>query len=44
MTKTILKEYHVVGRKVPTTADPSPQIFRMRIFAPNEVIAKSRFW
>jgi large subunit ribosomal protein L18Ae len=24
--------------------EPSPQIFRMRIFAPNEVVAKSRFW
>jgi hypothetical protein len=39
-----LREYHVVGRKVPTEADPSPQIFRMRIFAPSEVVAKSRFW
>ena len=52
MPKTLLKEYHVVGRKVPvppnelkkTPGDMSPQIFRMRIFAPNEVIAKSRYW
>lgn len=39
-----LREYHVVGRRTPTEADPSPSIFRMRIFAPNEVVAKSRFW
>jgi large subunit ribosomal protein L18Ae len=44
MVKTVLKEYHVVGRKQPTEADPTPQIFRMRIFAPTEVVAKSRFW
>jgi large subunit ribosomal protein L18Ae len=52
MTKTVLKEYHVVGRKVPvapnaekgTPGDMNPQIFRMRVFAPNEVIAKSRYW
>ena len=52
MPKTLLKEYHVVGRKVPvppnelkkTPGDMAPQIFRMRIFAPNEVIAKSRYW
>ena len=39
-----LNEYHIVGRRVPTEADPSPQLYRMRIFAPNEVVAKSRFW
>ncbi len=44
MTKTVLKEYHVVGRKLPTASDATPQIFRMRLFAPTEVIAKSRFW
>jgi large subunit ribosomal protein L18Ae len=39
-----LHEYTVVGRKQPTEVDPAPAIFRMRIFAPNEVVAKSRFW
>ena len=29
---------------MPTDADPTPKIYRMRIFAPNEVVAKSRFW
>jgi large subunit ribosomal protein L18Ae len=39
-----LNEYHIVGRRLPTAADPSPQLYRMRIFAVNEVTAKSRFW
>ncbi|KAH6908765.1 60S ribosomal protein L20, partial [Coprinopsis sp. MPI-PUGE-AT-0042] len=38
------KEYQVVGRHLPTEAEPTPKIYRMRIFAPNEVVAKSRFW
>ncbi|GHJ90194.1 hypothetical protein NliqN6_6596 [Naganishia liquefaciens] len=38
------QEYSVLGRKLPTEADPAPKLYRMRIFAPNEVVAKSRFW
>ncbi len=34
----------LVGRHLPTEAEPTPKIYRMRIFAPNEVVAKSRFW
>ena len=34
----------MVGRKAPTEAVPEPPAFRMKLFAPNEVIAKSRFW
>ena len=37
-------EYQVVGRHLPTEAEPTPKIYRMRIFAPNEVVAKSRYW
>ena len=37
-------EYQVIGRHKPTAVDPKPRLFRMRIFAPNEVVAKSRFW
>ena len=37
-------EYQVVGRHLPTDNEPVPKIYRMRIFAPNEVVAKSRFW
>ncbi|TFY75280.1 hypothetical protein EWM64_g8730 [Hericium alpestre] len=39
-----LIEYQVVGRHLPTESEPTPKIYRMRIFAPNEVVAKSRFW
>ncbi|THH11961.1 hypothetical protein EW146_g7863 [Bondarzewia mesenterica] len=39
-----LTEYQVVGRHLPTESEPTPKIYRMRIFAPNEVVAKSRFW
>ncbi|KDQ60389.1 hypothetical protein JAAARDRAFT_126134 [Jaapia argillacea MUCL 33604] len=39
-----LQEFQVVGRHLPTEHEPNPKIYRMRIFAPNEVVAKSRFW
>lgn len=38
-----LKEYQVVGRKIPTDKEETP-LYRMRIFAPDAVVAKSRFW
>lgn len=37
-------EYQVIGRHLPTADEPTPKLYRMRIFAPNEVVAKSRFW
>ncbi|KZM22143.1 structural constituent of ribosome [Ascochyta rabiei] len=37
-------EYQVIGRHLPSEANPTPKIYRMRIFAPNDVVAKSRFW
>lgn len=37
-------EYQVVGRHLPTADEPTPKLYRMRIFAQNEVVAKSRFW
>ena len=39
-----LRQYLVAGRKLPTDADPNPIIYRMRIFASDEIRAKSRFW
>lgn len=39
-----LNEYQVIGRHLPTEANPAPKLYRMRIFAPNVVVAKSRFW
>ncbi|EWM27710.1 60s ribosomal protein l18a [Nannochloropsis gaditana] len=44
MVQARLRQYQVVGRHVPTEAQPNPTVFRMKIFAPNEVVAKSRFW
>ncbi len=42
-----LKEYQVVGRLKPLStkrASSNPPLYRMRIFAQNHVVAKSRFW
>merc|ERR1712053_42755 len=39
-----LKEYSIVGRKLPSAMDPNPKLFRQQIFAPDSVAAKSRFW
>lgn len=39
-----LSEYQVIGRKLPGDDDPTPKLYRMRLFAPNTVVAKSRFW
>ena len=36
--------YQVISRRLPTENELNPKIYRMRIFAPNEVVAKSRFW
>jgi large subunit ribosomal protein L18Ae len=40
----IMKQYQVVGRKAATDEHPNPEAYRMIIFAPNQVIAKSKFW
>ncbi len=39
-----LKEYTIVGRKLPSADTKNPPLFKMTIFAPNDVVAKSRFW
>jgi len=39
-----LNQYRIVGRKLPSQKDPNPQLYRMTIFAQDEVVAKSRFW
>mmetsp|Transcript_31236 Transcript_31236/g.47250 ORF Transcript_31236/g.47250 Transcript_31236/m.47250 type:complete len:184 (+) Transcript_31236:105-656(+) len=40
----LMRQYQVVGRKAPTSDNPNPEAYRMIIFAPNAVIAKSKFW
>ena len=39
-----MHQYQIVGRAAPTPKNPRPKIFRMRLFARNVVLAKSRFW
>jgi len=33
-----------VGRKIPADGEADTPVFRMKIFAPNSVVAQSRFW
>jgi len=42
--KGTLKEYQVIGRKLPSEKEPNPPLFKMNLFAPDKVVAKSRFW
>ena len=44
LSVTQLREYKVIGRLLPSAKNPAPPLYRMRIFAPNHVVAKSRFW
>jgi len=37
-------EYAVVGRRKPSETEPDPKVYRMRIFAQNPIVAKSRFY
>ena len=39
-----LKEYCIIGRQTPNEKIPEPELFVMKIFAQNEIRAKSRFW
>merc|ERR1712151_321807 len=39
-----LKEYRIIGRKLPSAMEPNSKLFRQQIFAPDSVAAKSRFW
>ena len=39
-----MRQYQVVGRKAPTEKEPNPPVYRMKVFAPNEVTGASQFW
>ncbi|OMJ94273.1 hypothetical protein SteCoe_2615 [Stentor coeruleus] len=39
-----LRQYYVAGRKLPSETDLNPAIYRMKLFATDEIRAKSRFW
>lgn len=44
MAKTVNRLYEVVGRLKPTAKITHPQIYRMKLFCQNKVVAVSRFW
>ncbi len=37
-------QFLIVGRHHPTEKNPSPKVFKMRIFASDSIRAKSKFW
>lgn len=39
-----MRQFFVIGRALPTETKPNPTLYRMRVFAPNPVLAKSKFW
>merc|ERR1712212_90436 len=44
MKASELKQFEVIGRHLPTATEENPPLYRMQLFAPNHVVAKSRFW
>lgn len=44
MVRPHLKHYQVVGRESPSEKNQSPTVYKFEVFAPNFVVAKSRFW
>jgi hypothetical protein len=38
------RQYHVVGRKTPSEKEPEPPVYRMKVWAPDDVRAKAKFW
>merc|ERR1719460_873747 len=43
MSKTV-RQFWVVGRESPSEETPDPTCYRIRVFAKNTVIARSKFW
>merc|ERR1712210_60236 len=39
-----LREFIITGRKLPSDSNPHPSVYRVRLFAPDPIAAKSRFW
>jgi len=37
-------QFYIVGRKLPSDSCPEPTLYRIRIFARDEVLARSKFW
>lgn len=39
-----IHQFQIVGRAAPTLKNPAPKIYRIKIFAKNKVLARSKFW
>eukprot|EP00351_Strombidinopsis_sp_SopsisLIS2011_P003084 CAMPEP_0116877080 /NCGR_PEP_ID=MMETSP0463-20121206/8914_1 /TAXON_ID=181622 /ORGANISM="Strombidinopsis sp, Strain SopsisLIS2011" /LENGTH=61 /DNA_ID=CAMNT_0004524111 /DNA_START=134 /DNA_END=315 /DNA_ORIENTATION=+ len=39
-----VKQFFVVGRALPSEKNPEPTLYRMRVFARDAVLARSKFW
>jgi len=39
-----MHQYLIVGRRKPSDKQPNTALYRMKLFATNDVIARSRFW
>jgi large subunit ribosomal protein L18Ae len=39
-----VRQFFVIGRRLPSEKNPNPPLFRMRVFAKNPVLAKSKYW
>ena len=39
-----IRQYWVVGRQLPSEAQPEPTCYGIRVFAKNQVLARSKFW
>lgn len=44
MVRPHLKHYQVIGRATPTEKNATPTAYKYEVYAPNFVVAKSRFW
>ncbi|KAK2952372.1 putative 60S ribosomal protein L18a-1 [Blattamonas nauphoetae] len=38
-----IRQYEIIGRKFPSEKEPSPKVFKMKLFAKNAVVARSRY-
>lgn len=39
-----LRQFYIVGRALTTEANPNPELYRMRVFSRDAVLARSKFW
>ena len=39
-----MRQFYVVGRALPSDDKPDPELYRMRVFARDAVLARSKFW